>query len=179
MTMEQEACRFLRLNDEWLVALEEVRQLDGFQDFLRPSRLSTLQDAAASGPVVVLNASGKGCGALVITLTGVKYVHLSDISLSEAHILVQLIRAAITSNGRNPPLAEADCVQIEGLLEKVPVFSNTLSFLRQSVEARHVGRTFDTKILPEDIFQFVLGILWKCVIEPVIRLLDLKVSYYF
>jgi len=53
ISLEKESSHFRRMNDEWLAILEEVRQLDGFRDFLRPKRLSTLQNAAASGPVVI------------------------------------------------------------------------------------------------------------------------------
>ena len=63
LSMEREASHFQKLDNEWLTTLEEVRQLEGFQDFLHTSQLSTLQGAAAKGPVVILNASKAGCSA--------------------------------------------------------------------------------------------------------------------
>jgi hypothetical protein len=47
MTLEEEASRLARLDKEWSKSIDEVRGLDGFEDFLRPSRLSSLQAAAA------------------------------------------------------------------------------------------------------------------------------------
>jgi hypothetical protein len=78
VSMEKEVSYFRRLNEEWVATLEEVRRLDGFQDFLRPSRLSTLQSAATNGPVVILNASRTGCAALILTSSGVQHVPFPD-----------------------------------------------------------------------------------------------------
>jgi hypothetical protein len=51
MPIEKEVTHFRHLADEWQTTLAEVRELEGFQDFLRPSRLSTLQSAATNGAV--------------------------------------------------------------------------------------------------------------------------------
>ena len=94
MSIEREAARLRRLNDEWLATLEEVRQLESLKDFLQPQRLSKLLGAAAEAPVVVLNASEAGCTALTLTSNGVQHVPLV---LTFAHVtaLVNLIRMAI------------------------------------------------------------------------------------
>ena len=52
---------------EWTEALAEVRALDGFEHFLMATPYPELAAAAASGPVVVLNASQFGCHALIIS----------------------------------------------------------------------------------------------------------------
>ncbi|KAF8492900.1 CHAT domain-containing protein, partial [Gautieria morchelliformis] len=95
MSMEREAVRLRRLNDKWLATLEEVRQLKGFEDFLRPRRISTLLGAAADGPVVILNASKAGCAALILTLlNGVQHMPLE---LTFADVTALLTRQSLES----------------------------------------------------------------------------------
>jgi hypothetical protein len=88
MILEQEAARLSRLNKEWLAKVDEVRKLDGFHDFLRPTRLPTLQVAANSSPIVVLNAGKTGCAALILTSSGpVQVVPLPAITFVKAEML--------------------------------------------------------------------------------------------
>jgi hypothetical protein len=175
-TMEQEATRLRRLNDEWLATLEEVRQLNGFQDFLRPSRLSALQDAAADGPIVILNTSASSSDALILTISGVEHVPLPDLSLADVELLVKEIQIASMSSRKNPSLPEADYARIHGAFRQIRVLSSPLQFLNLSVEARHAHRASDDQMQPEDIFRRVLGILWVSAVEPVIRRLSLEAS---
>lgn len=173
-SMEQEASYFRRLNDEWLAALEEVRQLDDFRDFLRPSRLSTLQGAAADGSVVILNASEAACVALILTSTGIQHIPLLDLSFVAVTKLVKLLRYAISQEGRDVLLVESNRALVDSLVQQVPSLSDTLQLLRQPLE-RHVKRESNTSVQPDDIFRYVLGVLWESVVEPVIRRLDLEV----
>ena len=92
ISMEQEASNFRRLNDEWLETLEEVRRLESFQDFLRPRRISVLLGAAEIVPLVILNASGTACAALILTSTGVQHVPLPDLTFGNVTQLVKLLR---------------------------------------------------------------------------------------
>jgi hypothetical protein len=172
MSMEKEASHYHHLNDQWLATLHKVRQLDGFQDFLRPSRLSALQGAVADGSVVVLNASKTGCAALVLTTTGVQHVPLPDLSLNQVIELTKLIRYAIAKGDREP---QANHIHFESL---VPFISDTLQLLRESLE-RHLGRASNTSVQADDIFRYVLGVLWVSVVEPIIRLLALEVNSKF
>lgn len=75
---------YCKLNDDLIMALEEVRKLDGFQEFLRPSPLSALQSAATKGPVVILNAGEYDCAALILMASGVQYVPLPDITVADS-----------------------------------------------------------------------------------------------
>ena len=177
MSMEREASHFHRLNDEWLVTLEEVRQLDGFQDFLRPSRLSTLQCAAASGPIVVLNASQAGCAALILTSAGVQHVPLPNLNFTLVTKLVKLLRCAIGQDGRDPSVLESNRANSKSLALQMPFISDTLQLLRLPLE-RHGRPVQDTLMQPDDIFRYVLGMLWEGAIGPVIQSLDLKVSWF-
>jgi hypothetical protein len=47
----------MALAREWDDMVEQVRQLDGFEDFLKPPRLGRLLPAGEAGPVVIVNLS--------------------------------------------------------------------------------------------------------------------------
>ncbi|KAI0085299.1 hypothetical protein BDY19DRAFT_996847 [Irpex rosettiformis] len=65
--------------------ITRIRELDGFEDFLRPKNLSQLTGACASGPVVVINVHEFRSEALVLHGAGdVVHVSLSDLSLFRA-----------------------------------------------------------------------------------------------
>ena len=89
---QQKAVHYRYLNEYWLKALEEVQGLDGFQNFLSTNRFATLQGAATSGPVVILNASESGCAALIVTMSGVEHIPLPDFTHSFAGVLVEMLR---------------------------------------------------------------------------------------
>jgi hypothetical protein len=158
-----------------LAALEEVRRLDGFQDFLRPNRLSALQRGAVDGPVVILNASETGCAALILTLTSVQHVPFANLRFTEVTKLAKLIRHAVTQAGRGSSLPESSLRWVEGLVQQMPLLSETLQILRLPFE-RHARRVSDTSRHPDDIFRYVLAVLWESVVEPVIQSLDLQVN---
>ncbi|KAI0084270.1 CHAT domain-containing protein [Irpex rosettiformis] len=52
---------------EYEKLITQIRELDGFKDFLLPKTLSQLTGACASGPVVVLNLHNTRCDALVLS----------------------------------------------------------------------------------------------------------------
>jgi len=170
--MEQEARDFRRLNTEWLETLAEVRRLPDFQDFLRPSRLSTLQSAAVDAPVVILNASKSSCDALIMTSSDVKHIPLPDLSFTDIIVLVMLIRSATTGN---PLLRESFLPMIDDLFRRMSYNSDAERSLRQSVEGRHMKRVSDTQLDSQDIFRLVLDVLWISVVQPVIDSLNLEV----
>jgi hypothetical protein len=152
-----------------------VRQLDGFQDFLRPSRLSTLQGAVVKSPVVVLNASKTDCAALVLTLTGVQHVPFPDLTLTDVAQLVKLTHYAIAHDEKHTSLLESNCMHVKGLVQQIPFISDTLQLLRLPLE-RHMGQASDISAQPDNIFIYVLGVLWESVVEPVICLLKLELN---
>jgi tetratricopeptide (TPR) repeat protein len=178
ISMEKEASYCYRLNEEWLATLSEVRQIDGFQDFLRPSRLSVLQHAATNGPVILLNASQTDCAALILTSTESHHVLLPDLSLTGVIRLVEILRYAIERSGRDMSLLESSRARVEELVQQMPCLSAPLRVLKVPLE-RHVGRASDTFRHSEDIFRYVLGVLWESVVEPVLRSLNLQASWIF
>jgi hypothetical protein len=173
ISVEQEARHFRRLNAEWLKTVAEVRRLPGFQDFLRPSRLSTLQSAAVDAPVVILNASKSGCDALIMTSSDVKHIPLPNLSFPVINELVRLIRTASAGNSLLLP-------KIHDLFSRMSLDSDVELSLRQSVEGRKMMEleSAPTRLVDsEAIFRLVLGILWRSVMEPVIDSLNLEVCW--
>ena len=163
--MEEEASHFLRLNDEWLEALEQVRRLDGFQNFLRPKRISTLLGSGSKAPLVILNACNAGCAALILSSTGVQHVPFPKLSLANLAWLVELMQIATAPGSRDGS---------KDLVLQMPPLSDTLWILRQTLERG--GMIQSTR--SDMVFRFVLTVLWEAVIEPVIRQLRLEVTFY-
>ena len=64
----------------WDSALEQVRAVPGFADFLRPLSFASLSRAAPEGPVVLLNVSEVRSDALIISGDGVRVVPLPGLS---------------------------------------------------------------------------------------------------
>jgi hypothetical protein len=73
--------RRMALAREWDELVEQVRKLEGFEDFLKPPRLETLLPAAASGPVAIINISQWRCDALIVTTNGVRVEALPQLTL--------------------------------------------------------------------------------------------------
>jgi tetratricopeptide (TPR) repeat protein len=60
----------LRLAREWDDLIRQARRLPGFEHFARPTPFGELRDAAADGPVVVVNTSRRRCDALILVPPG-------------------------------------------------------------------------------------------------------------
>ncbi|KAJ7909327.1 hypothetical protein B0H13DRAFT_1616654, partial [Mycena leptocephala] len=84
LSAHTEAASYKNLSEDWLKALEEVRQLKGFENFLCPKPLVALRASALHGPVVILNTSNDfGCTALIVTFSeDVQRLPLPGISLA-------------------------------------------------------------------------------------------------
>ncbi|MFD0385345.1 hypothetical protein ACFQ2B_32945 [Streptomyces stramineus] len=61
--------------------VRRARELPGLADFLRPPSVARLREAAANGPVVVVNTSALRCDALVLTRDRLRTVPLPDLRL--------------------------------------------------------------------------------------------------
>jgi hypothetical protein len=64
--------RRMALAKEWDDLVEQIRRLDGFEDFLKPPPLERLLPAAEAGPVVIVNVSRWRSDALIVTTNGVE-----------------------------------------------------------------------------------------------------------
>jgi tetratricopeptide (TPR) repeat protein len=75
--------RRMALAREWDDLVQQVRKVEGFEDFLRTPRLEHLLPAGEVGPVVIVNVSPWRCDALIVTTAGVKVENLAGLT-SEA-----------------------------------------------------------------------------------------------
>jgi tetratricopeptide (TPR) repeat protein len=174
MTLEEEATRLARLDKEWSKAVDEARALDGFKDFLKTSRLSSLQAAAAKSPVVLLISNDDGSHCLIVTSTSVHCIALSALSVAKLRNLVYLIQAGASQS------------KISRSSESIEKFShNTGTFppaiqetLRNwvSLEEERGVRRYPGQIPSDNIFRSVLKTIWDEVVKPVIDFLSLQVS---
>ncbi|KAF8501303.1 CHAT domain-containing protein [Gautieria morchelliformis] len=173
MSMEREAARLRRLNDKWLATLEEVRQLEGFEGFLRPRRISTLLGAVVDAPVVILNASEGGCAALILTsLNGVQHVPLA-LTFADVTVLVDFMRIATAPGHQDLTCSASMQARVDGLLQQnLP--STTLQLMGQSLESRDMTRVQTNH--EYNHFQMVLAVLWQSVVRHVFHTLGLEKS---
>ncbi|CAE7075320.1 unnamed protein product [Rhizoctonia solani] len=74
ISAEQVAQEHRQLAKAYEDMLVQIRQLEGFEDFLRPIKADVLVHAARAGPVVVINCHEKHCDALIM-LPGEDQVH--------------------------------------------------------------------------------------------------------
>ncbi|MGJ6969204.1 CHAT domain-containing protein [Streptosporangium sp. G11] len=77
------AARRMALARSWNALMDEIRKRPGFEDFLHPPGIAELLPAAASGPVVIVNASTWRCDALVLTSDGLLSIELSGLTFAE------------------------------------------------------------------------------------------------
>jgi hypothetical protein len=175
VTMEREAARLRRLNDNWLATLDEVRQLKGFEDFLRPRQISTLLGAAVEAPVVILNASNAGCAALILTSSnGVQHVPLMP-TFADVTALVDLMQIATSPGHRDLPRSAYIRARVNGLLQRM-LPSATLKAMRQSLESRYMTRVRTDQQSTD--FQMILAVLWQSVAKHVFYSLGWEVGCY-
>ncbi|MEU9379587.1 hypothetical protein AB0D38_00675 [Streptomyces sp. NPDC048279] len=71
-----------------------VRGLPGFEGFLRPIPDALLSHVAGEGPLVVLNAAGRRCDALLLTRNGTVVVPLPDVGLEKVTARAERYRQA-------------------------------------------------------------------------------------
>lgn len=74
------ADRRIALAREWDSLASQVRNLDGFDDFLRPPRLESLLPGERDGVVAVINVSQWRCDALLVTAAGVRVEQLPGLT---------------------------------------------------------------------------------------------------
>ncbi|PPQ97687.1 hypothetical protein CVT26_001870 [Gymnopilus dilepis] len=140
-----------RLAAEWAEKVGQVRKLDGFEDFLRPKSLSTLQSAATERPVVYLVANDSSSDCLILASGHIHHIPLTTLP---AHVLSELVR--LVKIGISDPVV-------------APV-------LASEAEESGVSRERDDKRHPSsgDPLGSVLESLWNELVQPVIQSLGLK-----
>jgi tetratricopeptide (TPR) repeat protein len=98
---EQSGQRYRVLTREWESIIEQVRSLPNFEDFLKPSKVSRLMDAARNGPVVILNITQRQCDALALIsgIEEVMHIPLPEISFRRVMELQDELKNYLYSNG--------------------------------------------------------------------------------
>jgi tetratricopeptide (TPR) repeat protein len=144
-TLEDQAREHTRLASEYEMLIAEVRQVAGFEGFLRAKTLAELSPACRDGPVVIINVHRSRCDALVLCpQMHVVHVPLPELSLDIALTLQNLLTESI--HGR----------------------AGVRLGLRE--EARGVV----IKKVKHDM-RHVLKVLWRRVVEPILRAIEPEV----
>ncbi|KAG8904368.1 hypothetical protein FRB99_001869 [Tulasnella sp. 403] len=72
-TLHDIANRFRTLRTEWEETIEQIRSIEGFEGFLRPTPFAVLQRAAICGPVIIVNVSVRRSDALIVCADGLPH----------------------------------------------------------------------------------------------------------
>jgi tetratricopeptide (TPR) repeat protein len=147
MAREAQARRRYDLAKDHDILLARVRSIEGFESFLRPKTIRELSSACRDGPVAVINVNSLRCDALVLCPSGnIVHIPLPDFSLTKAKSIQ--ISLAKCLDGRNVRLAD----------------DASRAFLpHQQVDN-------DSRM------RHMLGILWICVVQPVLSSIREEVS---
>lgn len=156
--------RRMALAREWDALVEQVRKLEGFEDFLRPPRLETLLPAATDGPVVVINISQWRCDALIVTTAGVEVVELPQLSAEAlAEKVSNYLRALHQVDGAAHNLHVAWQCYESG--------DRSLEAISQYTQAKRAVQ--DTERDRDETLATVLAWLWDEITDPVLTALGL------
>jgi hypothetical protein len=133
------------------ILLLKIRELQGFEDFLLPKKITQLAPAAQGGHVVLLNVSQQSCDALVC-LPGptpeVKHISLSQFTAGQAKTLTQSLGHLM------PHMGCGDIDRLQGQRE---------------------GGSAGV----EDDFAHILSELWVRLVKPVLDALGITVSLVY
>ncbi|KAF8178216.1 CHAT domain-containing protein [Mycena galopus ATCC 62051] len=160
IAMEAEGRRCQQLNEEWDATIQSVRLLPGLEDFMQPKHIRTLQQAAVSGPIIILIERNFVCFALIVKSTEqVKCVHLSMIDSHITNFQADLSQALSRSDFSNT----------------AHTYSSTS--VDSELEARLVGGPEGhAQKGPDEILRTLLADLWKTLVKPIFNELHLEKS---
>jgi tetratricopeptide (TPR) repeat protein len=179
IAVDLERERLNRLNEDYLQTLAEVRQLDGFEDFLRPRRVSTLQEAVrhARGPVVLLVENEEESRCLVMTSTNVRALSVPALPTKRLHTLVGFVQAVLNRKPIVLPVRGGESAWVSGekgdMEEEVEV---SLDGLEERAGAPFGSRP-SRSASGDKVFQFVLRMLWDDLVKPLLRGFTLVVHF--
>jgi tetratricopeptide (TPR) repeat protein len=142
LSSEDIAQKHRRLTLEWEHLVEKIRALPGFDDFLRPKKLSQLREAARYGPVVVINIHEVRCDALVIMADLDEVVHIPLHSFSHRR-------------AENLQRSLAAILSVPGLRAR---------YLDRYMTSVHLGGDRN----PNDTLRGILSQLWVHIVKPVL-----------
>ncbi|KAJ7478768.1 tetratricopeptide repeat-containing protein [Mycena galericulata] len=165
-SIEAVASQCRKLNEEWDETVNAVRKVPGFKDFLQPKTIASLSQAAASGPVIILLASGSACSALIVNSTeGVQHVPLPRLEIRTVeHYYADLPHALSGKTFNFNHFLEAHRCEEP-------------STQPSDLEARLYGaREGHLNMSPNHVFGKVLAEIWQEIVKPVFKVLKLKKS---
>ena len=157
LSIDQESSRLNCLNEEWVASIHEVRKLHGFEDFLHPSCMSSLKTAASEYPVVILIANDDSSHCLIMTPIKVHHIPLLTLGTPALHKIAHL-------------------VQVPQFMSSW-TFTEAILWLMEECTTRKFVRVDHKFGSSDDIFRYILRILWDELVSPVINLLEIKVSH--
>ncbi|KAG8928184.1 hypothetical protein FRC02_007260 [Tulasnella sp. 418] len=103
-SMMEEAREYRVISDEWNTVADQIRQVDGFANFMKHPSFSFLRQLAQNGPVIVVNLGNSRCDAIIIMndLDPV-VVPLSDTSIPDTVRTIINFHAALEKGSAGRP----------------------------------------------------------------------------
>ena len=152
--------RRMELARQWDDLVEQVRQLPGFADFLRPPPVDDLLAVGVDGPVVLINVSRWRCDALVVEPDGARSIPLPDLTSESVIDRVQRYLAvsielenAAAAVRHARAAASADGAGIEAVLQ----------YSDAKVRAKYAAENRDQVLTATMEWQ------WDLVAQPILR----------
>ncbi|TFK37824.1 TPR-like protein [Crucibulum laeve] len=136
-----------KLASDWMLCLEKIRNIEGFENFLLPMKSSQiLKSIPPFGTVVIINVNIHRCDALALRSGRDDPLHipLESFSWSKADALRQQLNSCLSSHGA------------------------------RSREVR-AGRLMASHSVNAKITD-ILACLWHCVVKPILNALEIKPS---
>ncbi|KAF9007199.1 CHAT domain-containing protein [Cyathus striatus] len=177
LSRSREASNLVKLNEERLKLLNEIRGISGFERFLQPLQFDDLKAAARKGYIVILNATRFGsCDALILTpnsnqVTRLKLLNVTTMFLDFVAILMRLAKKC-GDNG-------VDVVQISTTDSSTVIklgdtdkrgASRSIRFGQKATDYSN----FDSQVNFPSTVTAVLEWLWVTIVSPVLQILDIK-----
>jgi hypothetical protein len=156
--------RRMALAREWDTLVEEVRGLEGFEDFLKPPPLEKLLPASDCGPVAVINVSQWRCDALLVVDRAIRVRELP------------LLTAADVTRRTRDYLAVLDLVsrrRAEYWHASKGDDGSPEAAARHGRAAQELMAAQDDA---EDMLRLILRWLWRTVTEPVLDELGFRTT---
>jgi tetratricopeptide (TPR) repeat protein len=117
---ETETQLYRRYAERWEELVYRIRGLPGFHHFLLPLPISTLQTAAAEGPVVIINSSKYRCDAVIVPSQGdLVLIPLPDTSAAELESLANQQEGFASRKSKSVWIPSKDYSMPSETLEKV------------------------------------------------------------
>ncbi|KDR71780.1 hypothetical protein GALMADRAFT_126706 [Galerina marginata CBS 339.88] len=159
LTVDQETARLNRFNEEWSTCVEEVRKLEGFEEFMHPPRLSSLRHAASEHPVITLVANRDKSHCIIMQASGIHHIVLPRLHTRVLQKLVSLVQIAVSPLSVSRSSTEPIIENLDSLLEE--------GGRGMRVERGSLGSS-------DNVFKYVLKVLWDEVVKPVIDFLNIE-----